>query len=432
MEIKQKIGWKTAAGLVIANMVGTGVFTSLGFQVADSQNTWSIILLWMIGGGMALIGALVYAELGTHFKKSGGDYIFLSRIIHPVAGYLYAWISLTVGFSAPIAIAAMAMVQYWEPLIGYNYSLSLGIASILLVSVFHSFSVSQSGTVQNTLTTIKLLFIFSLIVIGALWAPGLAENSFDFSMSWTKEVVSPGFAVSMIFVFYAYTGWNSAAYIVEEIDSPRTSLPKALISATFLVMLVYVLIQMILLKHASIEQLSGKVQVATLAFGNLFGKQGIFWVSLFIGIQLIATISGYTWVGPRVTNAMAKEFRFWKPLGKVNSKGVPVRAIWFNTGVSLILMFSGSFEAVLLYAGFVLQLMGTMTIGSSMLLKKAAGFRSPFKPWLPLIYILFSIWIMAFMLYDRPKESLFGLGIILIGFIVFLFDKKKIIENSTN
>jgi basic amino acid/polyamine antiporter, APA family len=424
LKIRDKIGWKTAASLVIANMVGTGVFTSLGFQVADSQNTWSIILLWSIGGVMALIGAFIYAELGTHFKKSGGDYIFLSRTIHPAAGYLYAWISLTVGFSAPIAIAAMAMVQYWEPLIGYNKSLSLGISSILLMSLVHSFSVSQSGLAQNILTTIKLLFISSLILIGTAWASTFAESSYDFGSSWTTEIISPGFAVSMVFVFYAYTGWNSAAYIVEEIDEPRKNLPKALILATFLVMVLYILIQLVLLKHASIEQLSGKVQVATLAFGNLFGTKGVFWVSLFIGIQLIATISGYTWVGPRITNAMAKEFRFWRPLAKTNQSGVPVRAIWFNTTISLILMFSGSFEAVLLYAGFVLQLMGTLTISASLALKKVEGFRSPLKPWLQIIYIIFSIWIMVFMLLDRPTESLFGLGIILVGFIVFLFDKK--------
>ncbi|MFD2200739.1 APC family permease [Shivajiella indica] len=424
MKIKDKIGWKTAASLVIANMVGTGVFTSLGFQVAESQNTWSIILLWSIGGVMALIGAFIYAELGTHFKKSGGDYIFLSRTIHPLAGYLYAWISLTVGFSAPIAIAAMAMVQYWEPLIGYKNSLTLGVSSILLMSMVHSISVSQSGFAQNILTTIKLLFILSLIIIGTAYASALAVSSYDFGSSWTREIISPGFAVSMIFVFYAYTGWNSAAYIVEEIEKPRKNLPKALISATFLVMVLYIFIQLVMLKHASIEQLSGKVQVATLAFGNLFGNQGVFWVSLFIGIQLIATISGYTWVGPRITNAMAKEFRFWRPLAITNQSGVPVRAIWFNTGISLILMFSGSFEAVLLYAGFVLQLMGTLTISASLALKKAEGFRSPFKPWLQIIYIIFSIWIMVFMLYDRPMESLFGLGIIFIGFIVFLFDKK--------
>jgi basic amino acid/polyamine antiporter, APA family len=427
---RDKIGWKTAASLVIANMVGTGVFTSLGFQVAESHNTWSIILLWTIGGLMALVGAFIYAELGTHFKKSGGDYIFLSRTIHPAAGYLYAWISLTVGFSAPIAIAAMAMIQYWEPLIGYNNSLSLGISSILLMSLIHSFSVSQSGLAQNILTAIKLLFISSLIIIGAAWSSTLAETSFDFGSTWTREIIAPGFAVSMIFVFYAYTGWNSAAYIVEEIETPGKDLPKALILATLLVMILYILIQLVLLKHASIEQLSGKVQVATLAFGNLFGSQGVFWVSLFIGIQLIATISGYTWVGPRITNAMAKEFKFWEPLSVTNKNGIPVRAIWFNSAISLILMFSGSFEAVLLYAGFVLQLMGTLTIGASLFLKNVEGFRSPFKPWLQIIYIAFSCWIMVFMLYDRPIESLFGLGIILIGFIVFLFDKKKNKENS--
>ncbi|RZS97240.1 APC family permease [Cecembia calidifontis] len=424
MNIKDKIGWKTAAGLVVANMIGTGVFTSLGFQVAESQNTWSIILLWLIGGMMALIGAFVYAELGTHFKKSGGDYIFLSRTINPSVGYLYAWISLTIGFPAPVAIASMAMVQYWQPLIGPELSLGMGVVSIIAMSIFHSFSVHQSGNVQNVLTGIKLLFVFSLIVIGTVWASTLAGPSYVFTSSWKGEILRPGFAVSLIYVFYAYTGWNSAAYIVEEIEQPRKNLPKALISATILVMVVYVLLQLIFLKHASIDQLSGKVQVATLAFGNIFGNQGIFWVSLFIGIQLIATISGYTWVGPRITNAMAKEFKLWRPLAKTNKNGIPVRAVWFNTLISFVLMLSGSFEMVLLYVGFVLQLMGTFTIASSLLVKNAEGFKSPFRPWLQIIYIIFSLWVMIFMFYDRPKESLIGMGIILIGFFLYRLDSK--------
>lgn len=425
MNIKNKIGWKTASGLVIANMIGTGVFTSLGFQVVDSQNTWSIVLLWVIGGVMALIGAFVYAELGTHFKQSGGDYIFLSRTIHPATGYLYAWVSLTVGFSAPISIAAMAMVKYWEPLIGFKNSQAIGMGAILMMGLFHSFSVNQSGLVHNFLTGVKLLFVFVLIGLGFGFASVLAESSFDFSDSWKGEILAPGFAVSLIYVFYAYTGWNSAAYIVEEIDEPRKSLPKALVFAAFLVMVVYVLLQLVFLKHASIDQLEGKVQVATLAFGNLFGTQGVFWVSLFIGIQLIATISGYTWVGPRITNAMAKDYTFWKPLAITNKNGIPVRAIWFNTFVSLLLMFTGSFESIMLYAGFVLQVMGTLTIAASLRLKSRTGFRSPFRPWLQIIYIVFSLWVMVFMLYDRPKESLFGLGIIFVGYILYLFDTLK-------
>ncbi|MCF1750800.1 APC family permease [Mariniradius sediminis] len=421
-----KIGWKTAASLVIANMVGTGVFTSLGFQVLDSQNTWSILLLWLIGGVLALVGAFVYAELGTHFKQSGGDYVFLSKTLHPSLGYLYAWISLTVGFSAPIAIAAMAMIQYWSPLIGEDSSSVMGIAAILLMGTFHSFSVRQSGTVQNVLTGIKMAFVFALIGLGMLLASAVPDVGLDFSSNWQKEILKPGFAVSLVYVFYAYTGWNSAAYIVEEIEQPSKNLPKALISGTVLVMVLYLLLQLVFLKHASIAQLSGQVQVATISFGNLFGSTGVFWVSLFIGIQLVATISGYTWVGPRITNAMAKDFRLWRPLAKTNQKGIPVRAIWFNTAIALALMFSGSFETVLLYAGFVLQLMGTLTIAASLRLPKHSGFRSPWKPWPQVIYILFSLWVMAFMLYDRPKESLLGLGIILLGYIVYLFDRKTI------
>lgn len=430
MNLSDKIGWKTAAGLVVANMIGTGVFTSLGFQIVDNQNTWSIILLWVIGGIMALMGAMVYAELGTHFKKSGGDYIFLSRTINPAVGYLYAWISLTLGFPAPVAIASMAMVHYWKPLIGDNLSFVLGIVAIMMMSVFHSFSVQQSGKVQNVLTAIKLIFVISLIGVGVYFASTLESSAFDYSSTWTSEIWKPGFAISLIYVFYAYTGWNSAAYIVEEIEEPRKSLPKALIIATFLVMVVYVFLQLIFLKHASIEQLSGKVQVATLAFGNLFGSQGIFWVSLFIGIQLIATISGYTWVGPRITQAMAKEFKLWKPLSKTNQRGIPVRAIWFNTFISFLLMFTGSFEMVMLYVGFVLQMMGTLTIVSSLLVKQAEGFKSPFKPWLQLIYLLFSLWVMFFMLYDRPKESAIGIGIILFGYIIYLIDSKNKLQSN--
>lgn len=428
MNISDKIGWKTAAGLVVANMVGTGVFTSLGFQVMDNQNTWSIVLLWVIGGAMALIGAMVYAELGTHFKKSGGDYIFLSRTINPAVGYLYAWISLTLGFPAPVAIASMAMVQYWKPVIGETLSIVLGIVAVIMMSLFHSYSVQNSGRVQNVLTVIKLVFVFSLIGVGAYFASTLESSSFDYSSTWTIEIWEPGFAVSLIYVFYAYTGWNSAAYIVEEIEQPRKNLPKALIFATSLVMVLYIFLQLIFLKHASIEQLSGKVEVATLAFGNLFGSQGVFWVSLFIGIQLVATISGYTWVGPRITQAMAQEFRLWKPLSKTNQQGIPVRAIWFNSFISFLLMFTGSFEMVMLYVGFVLQMMGTLTIVSSLSLKKAEGFKSPFKPLLQLIYLLFSLWVMIFMLYDRPKESAIGIGIILIGYIIYLIDSKNKLE----
>jgi APA family basic amino acid/polyamine antiporter len=419
-----KISLKTAAGLVIANMIGTGVFTSLGFQLAEVQNTWSILLLWVIGGIMALIGAFTYAELGTHFRKTGGDYIFLSEAIHPSVGYLYAWVSLTVGFSAPIAIAAMAMNGYLGPLFGN--SIYPGLFFLLAVPIAHIFSIRRSAQFQDVLTFIKIAFVLLLIIIGFAYGPTVEISAFTFSNSWQKEVIMPGFAVSLIYVFYAYTGWNSAAYIIEEVDEPKKNLPKALIWATFSVMVVYVLLQLVFLKHASTAQLSGKVEVADIAFGNLLGPSGALWVSFFIGVQLIATISGYSWIGPRVTYAMARDFQLWKPLSKVNSNGIPVRAIILNTGISLVLFLSGSFEQIMLYAGFVLQLMGTITVFSSLKIKNQSGFKSPLKPWIQYIYITFSTGVMVYLFWDRPLESLAGLGIVGLGLLIFLFDKRSV------
>ncbi|MFL0682968.1 MAG: APC family permease [Algoriphagus aquaeductus] len=417
-----KISWKTAAGLVVANMIGTGVFTSLGFQLAVVQNTWTILILWMVGGIMALIGSFVYAELGTHFRRTGGDYIFLSESIHPSVGYLYAWVSLVVGFSAPIAIAAMAMNNYLSPLFGQ--SILPGLFFLLAVPIAHIFSVSRSAQFQDLMTLVKILFVLVLIGMGLFSGSKVEVSAIDLSSSWQEEVLLPGFAVSLIYVFYAYTGWNSAAYIIEEVDQPQKNLPKALISATLSVMVIYILLQLVLLKHASVDQLSGKVEVADIAFGNLLGSGGALWVSFFIGIQLIATISGYAWVGPRVTYAMAKDFKLWHPLAKINSNGIPVRAIFLNSAISLILFVSGSFEQVMLYAGFVLQLMGTVTIFSSLRIQKENGFKTPFKPLLQIIYLIFSSAIMGYLVWDRPKESLAGIGILLLGAMLYAFDSK--------
>lgn len=432
MILQTKIGWKTAAGLVIANMIGTGVFTSLGFQLIDLKSSWSIVLLWLIGGLMALIGAFTYAELGTHFKNSGGDYIFLSKIFHPFLGYLYAWTSLMVGFSAPIAIAAIAMTDYLNPFMGKTYGGWFGFVIIVLVSLAHSFNVRQSGRFQNAATLLKLLFVVSLIVIGFWYAPE-SVNALNFDNSWQQEILLPGFAVSLIYVSYAYTGWNAAAYIVEEIDQPRISLPKALIGGTLLVMVLYILLQIVFLKHASFDQLMGEVEIANISFSNVFPVNGIKWISFFIALQLVGTISGYIWIDPRVTHAMAKDYKLWRPLAKTNTSGIPIRALWLNTGISILLTLTGTFEQVLLYAGFVLQLMGTLTVTSLLFVKKNKDtFHSPLKPFLQIIYVLFSLWILVYMLIDRPLESLAGLGLILAGAVVFWFDTFKPVKKSEN
>lgn len=424
MRISYKIGWKTAAALVISNMIGTGVFTSLGYQLTDIQNTWSIIAIWSLGGLLALIGAFTYAELGTNFDESGGDYIFLSRLMHPALGYIYAWISLTVGFTAPIAISVMAMTSYLRPINPSLFTDWFGIGIIVLLTAIHSVSLGQSGRFQNGSTLIKLGFVFVLIILGIYYLP-VQDTAINFGSTWKSEIMLPGFAVSLFYVTYAYTGWNSAAYIVDEIHDPRRNLPKALLIGTVLVTLLYILLQIVFLKHASVEQLSGKIEVAYIAFANLFGSTGGNWVSYFIAIQLIATISGYLWIGSRITNAMAKDHRLWKPIAVKNRNNIPVRALWLLAAISIILTLTGSFEVVLLYASFVLQLMGTLTVASIFWLKgRKEAYRSPFKPFLQIVFILFSLWALIYMLVERPKESLIGLLFVFTGWITYLISNR--------
>jgi APA family basic amino acid/polyamine antiporter len=422
MKSKHKIGWKTAAALVISNMIGTGVFTSLGYQLTDIQNTWSIVLIWLLGGLFALIGALTYAELGTNFDDSGGDYVFLSKLIHPIVGYIYAWVSLTVGFSAPIAISVMAMKSYLNPINPNIFNDWFGILVILILTAIHSISVGKSGKFQNISTGVKVGFVLILIILGFSFVPAQDVTAIDLSNSWQDEIFLPGFAVSLLYVTYAYTGWNSAAYIVDEIDDARKNLPKALLIGTGLVTIIYVLLQIVFLKHASVDQLSGKVEVAFISFKNIFGTGGGNWVSYLIAIQLIATVSGYLWIGSRITFAMAKDHSFWRKIAVKNKNGIPVRALWLQAVISIVLTLTGTFEQVLLYASFLLQLMGTLTVASIFWLKGRKGaFKSPLKPFLQIVFVVFSIWILGYMLMERPKESTIGLLFVLTGVVTYFF-----------
>ncbi|HEY4876700.1 MAG TPA: amino acid permease, partial [Puia sp.] len=313
--------------------------------------------------------------------------------------------------------------KYLAPF-GLQNNVWLAVAIIILIGLMHSFTIKHSSRFQNSTTIIKVLFIVTLIVIGFIFH-GSASNALNFSSGWQHEVLEPGFAVSMIYVSFAYTGWNAAAYVADEIDDPRKNIPRSLIGSTLFVSVAYILFQFVLLKNANVNELQGKEEVAFISFQNLLGSAGGKWVSVFIAIQLLATVSSYLWVGPRVTWAMARENKLWQPLAKKNKHGIPVAAVWLHVAMSIALALTGKFESVLLYAGFVLQLMASLTVATSLFIKdqRPETFISPFKPVLQIIFLLFNTWVLIYTLIDRPRESLIGIGILLIGLIIYFFDK---------
>ena len=419
--------------LVIANMIGTGVFTTLGFQLEAVRNTWSILLLWMAGGIIALMGAFSYAEIGTHLPKSGGEYHFLNKTMHPIVGYLSGWVSMTVGFAAPIALAAMAMGAYLQKFLGVG-SIKIAILSILVISMIHSIDLKKSSWFQGLFTILKLILIAIMIFAGFWFTPNFA--ALDLSPSWKSEVFSPVYAIALIYVTYAYSGWNAAAYIVGEIKSPNRNLPIALIGGTLLVSILYILLQLAFLKQAPIEALVSKVEVGQIAAEYMFGAQAGKWVSFAIGFLLVSSISAMIWVGPRISRAMAADYQLWSFLKKDNKAGIPVRAIWFQSAISILLILSGKFEAVLLYSGFILQIFTTITVASLFILRQKQTahpyYKSPLYPILQVVFILISLWMVIFMIVDRPVESAWGGANLLIGLLSYfvskaLFKAKKII-----
>jgi len=422
--------------IVIANMIGTGVFTTLGFQLEAVQSTLSIVLLWSLGGIIALMGAFSYAEIGTHLPKSGGEYHFLSKTIHPIVGYLSGWVSLTVGFAAPIALAAMAMGAYLYKFTGLSPT-GIAVGTILLLSLIHSFNLKSSSFFQGFFTVLKVILVLGMVLAGCCLLP--ESGATEWTPKWRQEIFQPSFAIALIYVTYAYSGWNAAAYIVGEIRRPNRNLPIALVGGTLLVSVLYITLQLAFLRQAPIEALVSKVEVGQIAAEYMFGTEAGRWVSYIIGFLLISSISAMIWVGPRISRAMAEDYQFWRFLQKDNKAGIPVRAIWFQAAISIALILSGKFETVLLYSGFILQIFTTITVASLFVLRQKKTphptYRSPLYPVLQILFIAISTWMVIYMIADRPVESLWGLANLVLGLLtyfvsVYLSRKKKKAEKA--
>lgn len=429
-----KIGWRSAAALVLANMIGTGAFTTLGLQLEQVSNGVVLLLLWAFGGLVAWCGAVSYAELGTRLPKSGGEAHFLSEIFHPLLGFLSGWVSLTVGFAAAVALSAMAVGHYLEAWTGLSPVITAA-ASIVLLSLAHSFGTKESSTLQNGLTAIKLLLVLALGVAACL-LPAPEAAGVDWSMGSLDLLWSPGAAVAMISVFYAFSGWNAAAYIVEEIREPRKNLPRALVVGTLLVSGLFLVLQYGFLKQAGSAALTGQIDVAQVAAGAMFGAEVGHYVSALIGILLLTGISAMIWVGPRVVRAMGDRHQLWRSFSSLSSNGMPLRATWLQGGISLFLVFTSSFERILLYSGFVLQLFTFLAVIGLLVLRtrsnKADGYSSPLYPLPQLIFLVFSAWSLVYLLINQPLESMLGLLNVVAGLVAYYFDVRVPDEPSVH
>ncbi|MBX3174857.1 MAG: amino acid permease [Gemmatimonadaceae bacterium] len=414
----RSLGVVTATAVLISNMVGTGVFTSLGFQVVDITSGFALLALWAVGALLALTGAFCYAELGTTIPRSGGEYVYLSWAWSPRLGFIGGFVSMTAGFAAPIALAAIAFGRYATAVVPVDPRL-LTLAVLLVVGAVHARHVSSARRFQLLTTGSTLVVILAFIVAGLAIGPR-EPLSFAPEAAAFRSIGSAPFAISLIYVVYAYTGWNAIGYVAGEVREPQRTIPRAVVIAVLIVALLYLLLHWVFLRAVPIAELRGTVEVGALAGTRVFGPLGGRLMSGVIALVLVATISGFLYAGARVTQAVGAGSTALRWMGAAGPDGVPRRALALQMALVALLIVTASFEQVLAYAGIVLNLMNLLAVAGLMRMRRREPglerpFRTPLYPVVPLAFAALSVWMIGFTVWQRPVIILAALGTLAIG-----------------
>jgi basic amino acid/polyamine antiporter, APA family len=424
----------TVMAVVVANMVGTGVFTSLGFQLLDIRSGFVLLALWAVGGLAAVCGAMTYAELGAAMPRSGGEYNFLTRIYHPAVGFVSGWVSATVGFAGPTALAAMTFAAYATSVFDASgnswLEKSLAAGLVVILTLVHGSNRRNSGNLQVVFTILKvgIIVVFCLAAFFAVDSP---QPVTFLPVEGDGALLTSGvFAVALIYVSYAYTGWNAATYLSSELENPQRTLPWILMGGTLVVMLLYISLNFTFLYTTAMDTMVGQLEVGFIAAETAFGELGGRFTGLVLAMLLVSTVSAMTMAGPRVIQVIGEDFPSLHGLAKKNKDGIPARAIYIQSGIALLFIFSSTFESVLVFSGFTLALSSfTTVLGVFVLRWRQPNLPRPYKTFLyplpPLIYLALTGWTLAFVLDSRPVEGLFGLGIISLGLVFYFISSKK-------
>jgi len=446
--LERKLGLFPATNIVVANMIGAGIFTTSGLLMSGLNNPMLMLILWAVGGIIALCGALSYGELGAAMPGAGGEYLFLSKLYHPVFGFLSGWVSFIVGFSAPIAASALGFSEYFTRaapglsvwiqetvLMGPDMTKKVLAVSVILIFTFiHYRGIKYGARIQNALTLLKILLIVILLTAG------FSSGRGDFSNFAQGGSIPSGLAgwktigLSLMWIMFAYSGWNASTYLGAEIRNPAKNLPGSLIYGTAIVMILYLGLNILYVYGINPEKMKGVISVGGLAMGSLFGKPSEVLFSILISFALFSSLSAFIIIGPRVYYSMAKDGLFFRSAAKIHKKfQVPSNSILLQCLISLVLVLSGTFEQVLTYMGFALGIFPLLAVFGIWRLRKnnPGAVRIKGFPVTQLVYMTAGVLILILSFLERPIESSIALVTVFVG-IPFYFIFKKSSENNSS
>lgn len=418
-----------ATAIVIADMIGVGVFTSLGFQVKDLPSGFAILFLWAVGGLVSVCGALSYAELGAMFPRSSGEYNFLTHAFHPAIGLMAGWVSSTIGFAAPVALAAMAFGEYGRAVLPGVPPLLLAVGALWLVTSVQLGGIRQSSRFQLLSTVLKLGLIIAFLIAGcAISVP--QPVTFLPAAADIGYVTSAPFATGLVFVMYAFSGWNAATYIIGELHAPARTLPRALLAGTLIVLALYMALNAVFLLTAPMSEIAGQLQVASIAGSHIFGETGGRFVAAMICVGLIPSIAAMMWIGPRVLMTMGEDIAALSAFARRSRNGAPTYAVLFQLMVATLMLFTESFEAVIDVVQFSLLSCSFLAVlGLFKLRISRPDLARPYRAWgyplTPLIFLIVTGFMMFYLITARPVQAGLGAVAMMSGLLIYWFAHRR-------
>ncbi len=417
---------KTATSFVIANMVGTGVFVSLAYQVAAVPSAFAVLMLWLIGGFGSLCGALSYVALARLLPRSGGEYHYLTQIYGKPFGFMAGFITIVVGFAAPVAGVSIAFAKYAQDFLP-PYPTLIAVIAILIIAFIHIYDVKKGGGFHFGSTLVKILLIIAFIIAAFIWGTP-QELSFAPRPQDMELMLSAPFAVSFVYVIYSYTGWNASVYILDEVQDPERNIPISILFGTIFVTALYLLLNYTFLYVTPMNDLvnlADKEKVSQLAATSAFGVEGGKVVGLVIAIGLIAALSSMIVTGSRVAKVIAEDYPKLAWMGQTNEKGAPLMALSVVSGLAVLFVLTATFEWVITYASLIISIFGTFTILGLFVLKyKQPNIQFPFGGRLflifPTIFILINSWIIVYVISSQPIVALVSAATFGVGFLLYL------------
>lgn len=445
-----KYSTTAALSVIVANMIGVGVFSSLGFQVMSIEDGgipdgFAILIIWLLGGIVALCGAFSYAEVATTLKRSGGEYVYLSKLYHPCLGFTSGWISLIVGFSGAIASAGLAIGKYSAPAMGidveggwyvFGFLLSfqkiIAIVVILILSLIHLRGVQTGGILQTCLTLFKMAIIL-VFCLAPFFATSVNNEGLSVFLPSDKSssiIFSFSFASALVWVMYAYSGWNAATYIAENIVNPNKTLPRVLVLGTIIVTVAYVALNAAFMYISSFEELAYNEDIGNIVALKLFGVNFGSAFSGVFSLALLSTMSAMIIAGPRVTEQVGEDYALFRILTIKSKGGTPTYAILLQALVAIVLVIFSTFQELIQTLGIILSFFSLLTvIGVFIIRKKFSSEDIPIKTWgypiTPVIFIVACSWMIVSFVINDPIKILYSIFSIILGMILYFFIKKN-------